>query len=361
MTRPGRDVEASPGLRFAPLAAYLLVYTGTCLIGAAVLLSGYRPFVALYEYFSGSRVPSLTTAEKETGLALLLASPVLTAAGFTAATRRLRPATHRPADTWTRWTGLVAFAICASAALTELICAGAFSHLASWLDYGDWVVVRETLFRRIGFAGFADIYVLVPTSAAWVAASELHRGKRGLVVSLAACATAAALSLLLFQKRPALAAAIIVVTAALLSTRHRVSRRSIRIRTLVAASMLVLVYFALLVVPVVSKTSKTIHQAVRRSTKLSQLSETASRLPSPSLSASSDSDSHTWDTRSGCTIGRRRSSSTRHLRRLREHPRQRSTIHTSSRGSIRYTGSISVRTCLESVRCPTTTSSSGTP
>lgn len=80
----GLRVTNIPGwLRNAPLLTWAAVYFLTCVIGALLILWGYRPFILLFQYFSGV-VLELPTDDGTlaTLYALLFGAPLLTWAGY---------------------------------------------------------------------------------------------------------------------------------------------------------------------------------------------------------------------------------------------------------------------------------------
>src|SRR4051812_23228763 len=71
-------------VQLAPLLCFTLIYCGTCLLGAVLLLVNWRPFVALWEYFSGNVDPTLHGSALRTCLLLLFACPALMWLGYCA-------------------------------------------------------------------------------------------------------------------------------------------------------------------------------------------------------------------------------------------------------------------------------------
>jgi hypothetical protein len=255
-------------VRLTPMLVYTLVYVVTCLIGAFMLLVDWRPFVALFEYFSGTEAPQLTGSELATTLVLLVAAPVTMWAGFLGVTyMRVRPldrAVARIARTRLdppTAVPVAAFAVSLAAALVSLAHAGSFSRLDSWLHYADWITARQTVFARVGFAGFVNIYLLLPLSAAWIAVTMRPRGRGLLVIGIAAT-LAVGVQLLLFQKKAAIVAALIVLTALAVHLLGPGTAR--RARWAVPTSVLAMtaVYFALVVLPVYAQTRQTVQTVV---------------------------------------------------------------------------------------------------
>lgn len=67
---------------YFPLVAFFVIYVPTCLIGALLFFADYKPFVLLYEYYSGVIVPNLSVGEEGIFLGLLLGAPVILVCGY---------------------------------------------------------------------------------------------------------------------------------------------------------------------------------------------------------------------------------------------------------------------------------------
>jgi hypothetical protein len=243
------------------MLVYTLAYAGTCLIGAFLLLVDWRPLAAYFEYFSGTESPHLTGPEIATTMVLLVAAPITMWIGFLAVTYiRFHPVDRAVARIASAKLDappalpIATFAISLTAALVSLVQAGSLSHIGSWLHYADWITARQTIFAHVGFAGFVNIYLLLPLSAAWIAVTRRLQG-RGLAIIVLTTTLAVGVQLLLFQKKAAIVAAVIVLTAlAVHFTGAAATAR--RLRWAVPTSVLVMVaaYFALVVLPVYAQT-----------------------------------------------------------------------------------------------------------
>jgi len=260
--------EVSWPLRLAPMLAYTSVYLGTCLVGATLLLIHWRPFVALFEYFSGTSDPTLTGRDLLVTLILLIAAPLVMWAGYILVTiAPLRPLEHlvtrfAPADLpQPRAVAVGLYLVLAAVSFALLAHAGSFSNLDSWLRYADWITARQTVFAHIGFAGFVVIYLLVPLAAAWVAIALPYRGW-GAAAAVAAAVVAVAIQVLLFQKKAAIVAMLIIVTTVAIDVVARRRVRWMRWALVSAIAVAVLGYFALVVIPVYSEANQTVQTAV---------------------------------------------------------------------------------------------------
>jgi hypothetical protein len=247
----------------APVVAFVLVYVGTCLLGAILFLANERTFIALYEYFSGTEAPDLTAGQLRIDLALLVAAPVLMVAGYLLGDRvagrlgprvaaRTRGVVLHDAPGWLPY---AAFAVCAAWGVWSLAGAGVASDIGTWLDYASWIEARQRAFGNIGFFGFANLYLLVPVTAAWCVVRGACRpaGWRrvgGVLATWAPAAVAVGFCLLLFQKKAAVVALIIIGAARFAFAPPRGLGRQ---RLIVAgtAGVVIALYFATVVVPVI--------------------------------------------------------------------------------------------------------------
>lgn len=263
-----RRTPRSHLVRLTPMLAYTLVYAGTCLVGAFFLLVDWRPFVAYFEYFSGTENPELAGSALATTLVLLIAAPVTMWIGFLAVTyipvRPLDRAVSRIASAKLDpppALPVVVFAVSLTTALVSLAQAGSFSRIDSWVNYADWITARQTIFARVGFAEFVNIYLLLPLSAAWIAVTRRPRG-RGLAVIALASTLAVGVQLLLFQRKAAIVAVLILLTAFALRFVGPTAARRVRWAVPVSILSVVSVYFVLVVVPVYEQNRQTVQTIV---------------------------------------------------------------------------------------------------
>lgn len=258
--------------RLLPLLVYLAVYVLSCLLGALLILGNYRPFIVLLEYFSGVKAPQLTSAETATNLWLLVAAPSALVLGYLVATwvllRIRRPENgHRAAGGLSipAWLPHLTFYLLAVIGFAALAHAGAFHRIHSWTNYDTWIHARAANFSRISFAGFVNLYVLVPVGAAWVVLTTRGRSIRIQVFRWLPFTVAMILSLLLFQKKAAVTTVLIVAFAWLVDVlQHRVrGARYIVLGSVVAVGI---VYLAVAVAPVYSTASHAVSAARHAST-----------------------------------------------------------------------------------------------
>jgi hypothetical protein len=258
--------------RATPLLAFLLVYTVTCLVGAILMLEQYRPFVALYEYFSGSRVPRLSHEQGTIAWSLLLAAPALLCIGylvglaipvrFLGGARTARVVERMRLETPDLLPHVV-FYVLAFAAVLSLRHAGSFDNLSSWFHYASWIESRQHAFERIGFLGFVNIYLLVPAAAAWVVVTARGRSRRSYVLRWLPFVIALGLALLLFQKKAAVVTALIVFSSWIYRTVVENRRRAI-VTGLAALTAIVCLYFAAIVLPVYSRSQEVVSGHTRQ-------------------------------------------------------------------------------------------------
>lgn len=256
--------------RMLPLGLYLAAYLVTCVLGAVLVLVDYDPFVALFEYFSGTRAPSLTDDQRQTALVLLFAPPLALAAGYAAglllsvdsAAQRLGRVAARLEREPTPRLALLVFYGLALGGLLSIASAGTLSSIPSWFDYGEWVQARGKTFAEIGFLEFVNLYLFIPLAAGWA----LLAAKRHTVASYALLSIpvliAVGLSLLLFQKKAAIVAGLLIGSSVALFVARRRPAAAAR-GMLLAGAALVALFFALVVLPVYLDTSQTVREATR--------------------------------------------------------------------------------------------------
>lgn len=258
---------ASRTFRYAPLIVFGVVYTLSCVIGALLLIADYTPFVSLFEYFSGTAAPQLSRAETRTNLLLLGAAPLLLAVGYITAieipSRRpdTRSSRDEPVGDPPRWLPTVAFTVLALLGLASLARAGALSRTESWIDYGSWVQSRAENFERLSFLEFVNLYILVPSAAAWVVVSTNPATRLQALVRWLPVPITLALSVLLYTRKALLVALLIVMFAWVVDAVGR--GRRIRKFVLSAVGVVAAVYIVLVVVPVYSDASRTTDQAAK--------------------------------------------------------------------------------------------------
>lgn len=246
----------------------MLVYVVTCLLGAVLILLGYRPFVELFRYFSGTATPSLSGSQTATDLTLLVGTPALLAGGFALVTRvgapaRLRGAWEREIATSAetpRWLPPVIFGVCVAWAIFSLVRAGAADDVGVWFRYADWVAARQRAFAHIGFLSYTDIYLCLPVAAAWTLLSELRfrpataprsRWAIALAVRWLPVAITLGCGLLTFQKKAVVVSLVIIcVTRIVHAPPHAIGRR--RVYVWAAPVAIAAVYFATVLAPVIA-------------------------------------------------------------------------------------------------------------
>jgi hypothetical protein len=253
--------------RYAPLVVFGAVYTLSCLLGALLLIAEYDAFVSLFEYFSGTEAPQLSPAQARTNLLLLIAAPLALAAGYVACiqlpARQL--ASQRPRRRTTieppHWLPAIAFAVLALIGFASLVRAGALGRTQSWLDYGAWVESRSENFARLTFFEFVNLYILVPSAAAWVLISTVPATRTQALLRLIPIPITVALSLLLFTRKAVLTAVLIVLFAWMIDAVAR--GRAVRKLIFSGVALFAALYVALVAVPVYSEASRTTDEAAR--------------------------------------------------------------------------------------------------
>lgn len=201
-----------------PLGFFLLAYMLTCYVGAMLLLFGPTSVRYLYAYFSGVRIPHLSS-ETIKELMILLHVPVISFAaayGFTCwGTNRCslgakRDLNHNPPPIFPVATVLLIVSL--SFVVLSLARAGAFQIAGAWLDYDKWVAGRWQLFSTLSFAEFVNVYVFMPTLTALAFIGYLRR-RASLRRALLIVVPGLLLTLFLFQKKQLVVFLLIVIVS----------------------------------------------------------------------------------------------------------------------------------------------------
>jgi hypothetical protein len=248
------------------MIVFLVIYFFTCLLGALLFLADYRPFISLFEHFSGTHVPSLNSTQGMVVLMLLCAAPVYLWLGFALALRIPAGALRVPALQARRrsaqldtpsWLPIAVFGVCGAVALASVGRAGAFSELSSWFSYGRFISARESVFSHLHFFEFVNIYMFLPFAAAWVLLTQRRGGFRWLVVRWLPLMFTEFIDLLLFQKKTAIIS-LLVVGFAWFFFQRRAGIRSRRLARGAWGTVAVglTIFFATVVVPVYTETSQ---------------------------------------------------------------------------------------------------------
>jgi hypothetical protein len=256
-------------LRYLPLWAYLGVYIVTCLLVAVVLFVGYSPLELLLEYFSGVVPPAnYSLKQSRTFLLLLFFSPALFCVGFWFAVKvrssPLKKIELRGLESAPHWLPHMVFYSLAGIGLYELLQAGVSFNIVTWLDYGNWVKSRWSLFSKLGYFSFANIYMFVPMCAAWIFISAgKQRTIGGIFIRWMPVLIAALLSLSLFQKKALITTLLIVMTTSFLySLRVRGTWERYKWIMMAGIGFLATTYMILIVLPVYLNTSKTAEEVL---------------------------------------------------------------------------------------------------
>lgn len=240
---------------YVPLVLFVAVYSLTCLAGALLLLFDFRPYASLFEYFSGFRAPHDRPDLMPTQLALLLVAPVLMGVAYvmtmrlsispiTSALRRVDLSKLKTPS----WLAQLVFYVAAGCGFLSLTGVGSVPDLRIWLDPQAWIDARYRVFRDLAFGEFVNVYTLIPVAAAWVILTRRATDLRSQLIRWLPLLVAIALSLLLYQKRPALNVMILVLSAAVLGL-QRVDPRKARLVIASGAAGMALLYLALVMIP----------------------------------------------------------------------------------------------------------------
>lgn len=255
-------------LRFLPIISFWFVYLVTCVFASIPLILGNSPFKLLLHYFSGLEVPEYDEAQTATFVLLLIGGGVLLSLGFFLAVfifarGRSGDLTLRPRLEYGRqyipWGIFICLGLIAIADLARVL---SIDDLNAWRDYGQMVVARFKLFSQLGYFSFANLYVGIPTIAAWL--FLVGAVKNGSVnrISWLAPAFSMFTLLFLFQKKAIVSALIFFLSSFLLFKAFENVKMHFPKKALgLGLSALAVTYFALVVLPVYHETTTTAEMA----------------------------------------------------------------------------------------------------
>lgn len=289
----------SVGARRMPLAIYGATYVFTCLIGAICLLVS-PSIVALQHLLAGGRAFWLSADQIFTNLLLLVASPILVAAGYEVALRSLRETprdpTNPPLDAPPSSASVVAvWALTWAGGFVSLARAGAFGRIDAWANYRAWVFARWQLFDTLSMWEFVNIYMLVPVATSLLVMRCSRNGIRTLrraALLLAVVAPMIVIDVLVFQKKTLIVSAIVVGLA--MSIRFGILERATSRRLWLSLAGVALLGWVLYVFtilrPTIGKRARAMTEAVAQAPPLLAPTREADRpglIPKEGAAASS--------------------------------------------------------------------------
>src|SRR5687768_2426180 len=143
---------------YAPIVAFTVVYASTCLVGALLLMADFRPYAALFEYFSGFTAPKRPEV-MPLQLALLLVAPIVMWLGYALGIRARLPRaptgmTLGEPSRWNvpHWLPHVVFYVLATFAFISLTAGSSSPDWRTWFDPQAAIDARYEVFRAIPFA-----------------------------------------------------------------------------------------------------------------------------------------------------------------------------------------------------------------
>lgn len=232
--------DLAPARRLArklrPISGFLVVYIGTCYVGALALLAGPDWVREWYVYLSGASIERLNARDVITVLALLHLGPALVCLGWMISDRVLpRVRRHPRVATTARLqpdgklvVGM--FVVLLTYLSARIAATGALTRFGrGWLDYEEFVRERANVISHLGFVDFILIYSIVPLLAGAIIAGLVARDvprRSKLVMIGSTFISVVVINLALFQKRPLLIAILLIgfVTVIYEPSRSRIAR-----------------------------------------------------------------------------------------------------------------------------------------
>lgn len=241
-----------PVLHF-PLAAFLVFYATTFLIGAVFLLTGPNFFVTLFVRTVGIKPFWLEAPAVFSNWLLVLGAPVLFAAGWVGVSRRGRRAEGSPSASLPMPYVVGVYGVSVAFAGFSLARSSAFLHAGSWFNSDALIHARFVLFDRLSFVEWTNIYMLLPTLSGLLAVrvwKEPWSATRRQIACLAILLLLIAVEILGFQKRYVVLSLIFATACAVVNAPSSLARSKKGLgRIAVVGGLAYVAYSALLVAP----------------------------------------------------------------------------------------------------------------
>ncbi len=233
-----------------------------------MILWNYRPFVLLFQYFSGVDLAFPKDSSAISVLyALLLGAPLLAWAGYFVGLRlgelygKSGSRLDKPnlAHSWP-W-AVATFSVCLAVGIWSLIRGGAFDELTAWVQFDRWIQARWRLFTQLSFFEFVNLYLFLPLAAGWLFVEAQYRGAWSRGLATLAAVMMLAVEMLLFQKKSVIVSLLLLMGIIML-WRIRSGRPLKRSKLVVGAGSFVLavIYFSLVVLPVYWEAERQVSQ-----------------------------------------------------------------------------------------------------
>jgi len=259
-----------------PMFVFLLIYLLLDIFGSVVLFTRLEPFYSVFIYHSGITLP-VTLDDEQMLMFWLVAigSPAIMFAAFFAAfqavNRRFNqtfPVKHDYDPPF--WSTVLLFAVLAYFGAYSLVRADGLHSLWTWANYADLVEARWSLFAKLSFFEFTNLYQFIPVVAIVALLVGLKHGGIARIVGIGCAVACLFVGILIFQKKATLTAILMIAFALIIYSYLFDPKRVARLIGLAGASFVTIMvcFFAASVVPTLMGHQSTIGNASNTSQQL---------------------------------------------------------------------------------------------
>lgn len=259
-----------------PMFVFLLIYLLMDIFGSIVLFTRLEPFYSVFIYHSGITLPvNLDDEQMLTFWLVAIGSPAIMFAAFFAAfqavSRRFDqtfPVKHDYDPPF--WYTVLLFAVLAYFGAYSLVRADGLHSLWTWANYADLVESRWSLFAKLSFFEFTNLYQFIPVVAIVALLVGLKHGGIARIVGIACAVVCLFIGILIFQKKAILTTILMIAFALIIYSYLFDPKRVARLIGLVGAFFLTMMvcFFAASVVPTLMGHQSTIGNASNTSQQL---------------------------------------------------------------------------------------------
>lgn len=248
-----------------PIIGFMLIYVFTCYFGAMVLLFGPESFWSWYHFFSGAVMPDIYAKELVYILLLLNIAPILMWLGYElglVAINKWKTKSfdigHLHEENIGKYIKYI-FILTSVIGIISVLRTNSLDNLDSWLNYNNWIHTRWQIFNTLNFFEFVNIYMLIPTFGSLFVLNTRESDRKWATILVIVLMMI--MGVLLFQKK-ALVVSILLFFFIMYSYYYGGNnpRKSIDKKVyavaLVICFFIYILYVALVLMPVVLKTSE---------------------------------------------------------------------------------------------------------
>ncbi|KJS18995.1 MAG: hypothetical protein VR78_03740 [Hoeflea sp. BRH_c9] len=297
-----------------PMFVFLLIYLLIDIFGSIVLFTRLEPFYSVFIYHSGITLPVNLDDEQMLMFWLVaIGSPAIMFAAFFAA---FQAVSRRFDQTFPVkrdydppfWSTVLLFAVLAYFGAYSLVRADGLHSLWTWANYADLVEARWSLFAKLSFFEFTNLYQFIPVVAIVALLVGIKHGGIARIVGIGCAVACLFVGILIFQKKATLTAILMIAFALIIYSYLFDSKRVARLIGLAGASFLIIMvcFFAASVVPTLMGHQSTIGNASNTAQQLDFVKKWRDQLEAREAASRSEREkltdpAHEAKARSGAT------------------------------------------------------------